>query len=178
MSAAQTELIIQGRHRDPFSYLGPHKGQIRAWLPQAINASVLAGGKVIPMKRTHPAGFFVAKLEAAEYRFRITLPSGNWQELEDPVSLPSPAHPFRIALAWRRHQLRKLSHAGRAPDRLRRRSGRSFRGVGSECGSGQRHRRPQRLGSNAPPHAFARRGPVGDFSAGTGGGRATTNIPC
>ena len=47
MSAAQTELIVQGRHRDPFSYLGPHKGQIRAWLPQAKDAAVLAGDTLL-----------------------------------------------------------------------------------------------------------------------------------
>ena len=51
MSAAQTELILQGRHRDPFSYLGPHKGQIRAWLPQAINAAVLTGGQAVHLRQ-------------------------------------------------------------------------------------------------------------------------------
>ena len=84
MATAQTELIIQGRHRDPFSYLGPHKGQVRAWLPQAKDASVLAGGRMIPMKRMHPAGLFLAKIEANDYRFRITLFSGESQELDDP----------------------------------------------------------------------------------------------
>ena len=77
MSAAQAELIVQGRHRDPFSYLGPHKGQIRAWLPQAKDAAVLVGTQVIPMKRSHPAGLFTAKSAAAEYRLRITLHSGE-----------------------------------------------------------------------------------------------------
>jgi len=98
MSAAQTELIVQGRHRDPFSYLGPHKGQIRAWLPQAINASLLVGDQVIVMKQSHPAGFFIAKTEASDYRFRITLPSGQWQELEDPYRFPPLLTPFELHL--------------------------------------------------------------------------------
>src|SRR5438477_2108371 len=88
MSAAQTELIVHGRHRDPFSYLGPHKGQIRAWLPQAKEAAVLAGGRVIPMKKAHPAGLFAAKAEAADYRLRLTLYSGEEHELDDPYRFP------------------------------------------------------------------------------------------
>src|SRR5258708_5557972 len=98
MSAAQTELIVGGRHRDPFSYLGPHKGQIRAWLPQAINAVVLAGGQTIPMRRSHPKGFFIAKSEVTEYRFRITLPSGLWQELDDPYRFPPLLTAFELHL--------------------------------------------------------------------------------
>ena len=171
MSAAQTELIVQGRHRDPFAYLGPHKGQIRAWLPQAKEAFVLAGGQVIPMKRANPAGLFTAKSDATDYRLRITLYSGESAGTGRSVSLPSPADAFRIAPARRRHQLRELRHAGGARGHLRRRGGCSLRGVGSECRGGQRHRRPQQLGSHAPSDASARRRPVGDFSSGTRGGR-------
>src|SRR5579872_2435621 len=102
MATAQTELIVQGRHRDPFSYLGPHKGQIRAWLPQAKDAAVLAGDQVIPMKRAHAAGLFVAKVtmdtEATQYRFRITLYSGESEELEDPYRFPPLLTPFELHL--------------------------------------------------------------------------------
>ena len=98
MSAAQTELIVQGRHRDPFSYLGPHKGQIRAWLPQAEDAAVLAGDQVIPMTRAHPAGLFVAKSDATEYRLRVTLHSGESQELDDPYRFPPLLTAFELHL--------------------------------------------------------------------------------
>src|SRR5678816_3747146 len=98
MATAQTELIVEGRHRDPFSYLGPHKGQIRAWLPQAINAFVLSGGEVIAMKRVHPAGLFVAKTDATAYRLRITLPSGLRQELDDPYRFPPLLTAFELHL--------------------------------------------------------------------------------
>src|SRR4026207_304891 len=91
MPAAQPELIVEGRHRDPFSFLGPHKGQIRAWLPQAKDAEGLVGTEVIPevipMKRA-PAGLFVAKTEATDYRLRITLHSGEIQEIDDPHRFP------------------------------------------------------------------------------------------
>jgi 1,4-alpha-glucan branching enzyme len=99
MATAQTDLIAEGRHRDPFSYLGPHKGQIRAWLPQAQDAVVvLAGDQVIPMKRAHPAGLYVAKTDATEYRFRITRYSGEQEELEDPYRFPPLLTAFELHL--------------------------------------------------------------------------------
>src|ERR1041385_8634717 len=98
MSAVQPELIAQGRHRDPFSFLGPHKGQIRAWLPQAKDAAVLAGAETIPMKRTNPAGLFTAKTDATDYRIRITLHSGETQEVDDPYRFPPLLTPFELHL--------------------------------------------------------------------------------
>src|SRR5689334_9332812 len=98
MAAAQTELIVQGRHRDPFSYLGPHKGQIRAWLPQAKEAAVVAGNQAIPMKRAHEAGLFTAKSEAANYRLRVTLHSGESVEIDDPYRFPTLLTPFELHL--------------------------------------------------------------------------------
>src|SRR5689334_16975843 len=102
MPLAQPELIVQGRHRDPFSFLGPHKGQIRAWLPQAQEAAVVAGCEIIPMKRTHPAGLFTAKIDdAAEpipYRLRVTLYSGEIEEIDDPYRFPPLLTPFELHL--------------------------------------------------------------------------------
>ena len=98
MAAAQTELIVLGRHRDPFSYLGSHKGQIRAWLPQAKEAAVVAGNQAIPMKRAHEAGLFTAKSEAANYRLRITLHSGESVEIDDPYRFPTLLTPFELHL--------------------------------------------------------------------------------
>jgi 1,4-alpha-glucan branching enzyme len=54
------------------------------------------------MRRSHPSGFFVAKAafnaEATEYRFRITLPSGQWQEMDDPYRFPPLLTPFELHL--------------------------------------------------------------------------------
>jgi len=95
---AQSELIAQGRHHDPFSYLGPHKGQIRAWLPQAKDAFVLAGGQLVSMKPAQPVGLFVAKSDATEYRLRITLYSGETEELDDPYRFPPLLTAFELHL--------------------------------------------------------------------------------
>jgi 1,4-alpha-glucan branching enzyme len=54
------------------------------------------------MRRSHPSGFFVAKAafnaEATEYRFHITLPSGQWQEMDDPYRFPPLLTPFELHL--------------------------------------------------------------------------------
>src|SRR5437868_3946072 len=101
MPAAQPELIVEGRHRDPFSFLGPHKGQIRAWLPQAKDAAVLAGTELVPeviqMKRA-PAGLFIAKTDATDYRLRITLHSGEVQVIDDPYRFPPLLTSFELHL--------------------------------------------------------------------------------
>ncbi len=98
MAAAQTELIAQGRHRDPFSYLGPHRGQIRAWLPQAKEAAIVAADQVIPMKRAPGAGLFTAKTESTNYRLRLTLHTGESVEMDDPYRFPTLLTPFELHL--------------------------------------------------------------------------------
>jgi len=65
MQAAEIEAIVAGRHQDPFRVLGPHQGEVRAWLPQAKEAFLTAGGVATPMERVHPSGFFVASSTAA-----------------------------------------------------------------------------------------------------------------
>ena len=171
MSAAQTELIIQGRHRDPFSYLGPHKGQIRAWLPQAINASVLVGDQVIPMKRSNPAGLFVAKTEAAVYRFRITLPSGQWQELDDPYRFPALLTPFELHLHGEGTNYESYHTLGAHADHLR------GRATGVRFAVWARTRKWSALSATynswdrtPPSDASARRRHVGDFLPGLAAG--------
>src|SRR5258708_40142679 len=57
MQAEEIEAIVAGRHHDPFSVLGPHDGEVRAWLPQAEEAFVLVGATAPPMQREHPKGF-------------------------------------------------------------------------------------------------------------------------
>ena len=95
MSEAAIQAITQGRYRDPFSFLGPHKSDsgwiVRAWLPQAKQVELVAQEGSQPMAQAEGAsGFFTADRNAAPgaYRLRITLYSGEVQEIEDPYRFP------------------------------------------------------------------------------------------
>src|ERR1051326_4685837 len=50
------------------------------------------------MKSTHPAGLFVAKSDATDYRFRVTLHSGESQEVDDPYRFPPLLTSFELHL--------------------------------------------------------------------------------
>ena len=91
MHAADMEAIVGGYHGDPFAHLGPHtspSGQpvIRAFLPHAADAAVLAGGRTTPMVRIHASGLFEATLPSlpARYQLRVKLGSGEETVQEDP----------------------------------------------------------------------------------------------
>src|SRR5271170_1292782 len=90
MHASELEAVVEGRHHDPFAVLGPHHLEIRAWLPHAVEASVVIGDEEIIMERIHPSGFYVATLETPpeKYRLHIDLYSGESLEFEDPYRFP------------------------------------------------------------------------------------------
>ena len=92
--------IVEGRHRDAFSVLGPHEQEVRAWLPQAQEAFVIAGDKSEPMERIHPSGFFAAARPQppGPYRLRIQRFSGEIQEFEDPYRFPPLLTSFELYL--------------------------------------------------------------------------------
>ena len=95
MTADQIQSIVEGRHRDPFSVLGPHDSEIRAWLPGTQTASVVAGDKEIPMERVHPAGFFVAKIDPQPAHYRLR--AGSY-EFDDPYRFPPLLTSFELYL--------------------------------------------------------------------------------
>ena len=93
------EAVVEGRHHDPFSVLGPHELEVRAWLPQAAEASLVVGEEIVPMERADDKGFFIATLKAAaSYRIRIKLYSGESLEFEDPIPLPPLLSSFELHL--------------------------------------------------------------------------------
>ncbi len=81
--------LINGRHADPFHYLGRHSedGQdvIRAFIPHAISVSILQDGDVeTPMARIHDAGLFVGRPATAKpYRLRVSTLQGT-SDIDDP----------------------------------------------------------------------------------------------
>ncbi|MBZ5608876.1 MAG: 1,4-alpha-glucan branching protein GlgB [Acidobacteriia bacterium] len=94
MTAQDVESILSGHHSDAFSVLGPHRTEsgweVRAFLPQAMDAAVVAGGVASPMHKARAEGFFVGKLdrEPHGYRLRITLWNGSHVEMDDPYRFP------------------------------------------------------------------------------------------
>jgi 1,4-alpha-glucan branching enzyme len=109
MNVLEMEAIVAGRHRDAFAILGPHNREIRVWLPQAAEVSVILGDAVIPMERAHQAGFFTAPAPAGfitattpepaqNYRLRLTLASGQSQEIEDPYRFPPQLTSYELYL--------------------------------------------------------------------------------
>ncbi len=114
MTAAEMEAIIGGYHGDAFSVLGPHaintdkEGQtkadsgwtIRAFLPQALNASLLYDGLAVPMKKIHPDGLYTAglKSERAVYQIEIEDWHGGTSVIEDPYRFPPMITEFDLYL--------------------------------------------------------------------------------
>ena len=84
------EAIVNGSHGDAFGVLGPHRTdagwEVRAFLPQAMDASVLVDGTEHPMRKVRTEGFFIATLatDPGRYKLRLTLWNGSQTEVEDP----------------------------------------------------------------------------------------------
>jgi 1,4-alpha-glucan branching enzyme len=93
--------IVNARHSDPFSILGPHeaapgKWEVRTFQPGADAVALVVEGEAAPveMRKIDPAGFFVGGVKGKfrpTYRLRITWPGGQ-QETADPYSF-SPVTP-------------------------------------------------------------------------------------
>ena len=77
--------LVEGRHGDPFSLLGPHGDVVRAFLPGASAAWLLGGDQAQAMSRVHPAGLFEGRHPGGAYRLRIDW-HGVQQETEDPYA--------------------------------------------------------------------------------------------
>jgi 1,4-alpha-glucan branching enzyme len=95
MTVEEIEAIVGGYHGDAFRILGPHgvrrKGgqarwEVRAFLPQAESAGVVASGERAEMARQHPQGFFCATLtgDPRPYLIRARLHDGREIEIDDP----------------------------------------------------------------------------------------------
>ena len=68
--SSEGRAIVEGRHSDPFHYLGRHREDdrqvVRAYLPEASEVRVIDehGGET-PLTRIHDAGLFLAETDVA-----------------------------------------------------------------------------------------------------------------
>ena len=86
----QVEAVAAGKHRDPFSFLGPHEETVRAWLPQAREVQLVDCDDSLAPMQQGPTGFFSVTLPepSRDYRFRLILYSGESVDLDDPYRFP------------------------------------------------------------------------------------------
>ena len=95
MTVEEIEAIVGGYHGDAFRILGrtgrarrggQGRWEVRAFLPQAESAEVLAGAERCPMQKQHDQGFFCASLngDPERYTIRARLWDGREIEIDDP----------------------------------------------------------------------------------------------
>jgi 1,4-alpha-glucan branching enzyme len=86
--------IIEGRHHDPFHYLGPHVENgirvVRVFLPGASQVSVIPETRGrISLKRLHAAGLFAGPVPGENSRYRLLADyDGKIVEMEDAYRFP------------------------------------------------------------------------------------------
>jgi 1,4-alpha-glucan branching enzyme len=91
---AEAYAIVEGRHSDPFHYLGPHKEDdrtvVRAFLPDAIKVDAIDDhGGAAALERIHDAGLFVGALSNGSTRYQLRARYGDTVvELDDPYRFP------------------------------------------------------------------------------------------
>ena len=97
--------ILEGRHADPFHYLGLHREEdravVRAFLPQASEVEAVdERGQRAALARLHDAGLFAGTLpEQGSTRYRLRARFGDQVvELEDPYRFPPILSDFDLYL--------------------------------------------------------------------------------
>jgi len=91
--ASAIEALLEGKHSDPFSLLGPHEGPGGTWsrvmVPgaESVEAFSLKGGKLGKLKKTDPRGLFEGKLRGKPkpVKLRCTAGDHDWW-VTDPYS--------------------------------------------------------------------------------------------
>ncbi len=113
--------VIEGRHPDPFHYLGRHIEDrtevVRAFLPDAAEvAAVDEAGRVSRLARVHEAGLFAGALAAPTTRYRLRARYGDdLVELEDPYRFPPILSDFDLYLLAEGRHLRLYDKLGAHP---------------------------------------------------------------
>jgi 1,4-alpha-glucan branching enzyme len=100
----EAHAVIEGRHSDPFHYLGPHvEGDVqivRIFLPDAEGVAIIdERGHESDLKRIHDAGLFEGPLANGSRRYRVRARYGERQvDLEDPYRFPPTISDFDLYL--------------------------------------------------------------------------------
>ena len=101
---AEAYAIVEGRHSDPFRYLGPHlendHAVIRAFLPRASDVEAVdEHGHAATLARLHEAGLFAGELPRGVTRYQLRARFGDTiVELQDPYRFPPILSDFDLYL--------------------------------------------------------------------------------
>src|SRR5436853_1989428 len=101
---AEAYAIVEGRHSDPFRYLGLHtegdKSVVRAFLPQASNVEAIGEhGETAKLARIHDAGLFAGSLPNGSKRYQLRARFGDKVvDLDDPYRFPPVLSDFDLYL--------------------------------------------------------------------------------
>jgi 1,4-alpha-glucan branching enzyme len=96
--------VIEGRHSDPFRYLGPHlEGDVpvvRVFLPDAERVAIVdEQGNESDLQRIHDIGLFEGELANGSPRYRVRASYGERHvEIEDPYRFPPILSDFDLYL--------------------------------------------------------------------------------
>ena len=126
MSALSPEAyaVLEGRHPDPFHYLGPHFEHdapvVRVYLPDAEEVKAVdERGDECALHRVHEAGLFVGPLKNGSRRYRVRARYGDHTvEIEDPYRFPPILTDFDLYLLGEGTHLKLYEKLGAHPTTL------------------------------------------------------------
>src|SRR5450432_486767 len=122
--SAEPYAIVEGRHADPFHYLGLHteggKTVVRAFLPEASKVDAIdEHGEAAKLSRIHDAGLFAGALPNGSRRYQLRARFGDAVvDLDDPYRFPPVLTDFDLYLLGEGTHQRLYDKLGAHPMRL------------------------------------------------------------
>jgi 1,4-alpha-glucan branching enzyme len=116
--------IVEGRHSDPFHYLGLHPEDegavVRVFLPDADDVAVIdANGRESSLRRIHAAGLFAGPLPNGSARYHVRARYGEHVvEIEDPYRFPPVLSDLDLHLLGEGTHMRLYDKLGAHPLKL------------------------------------------------------------
>src|SRR3954465_5288810 len=116
--------IVEGRHSDPFHYLGLHREDdkivVRAFLPEASNVEAIGEhGERAALARIHDAGLFAGALPNGSTRYQLRARFGDKTvDLDDPYRFPPVLTDFDLYLLGEGTQHGRAAKLGAHPRTL------------------------------------------------------------
>jgi 1,4-alpha-glucan branching enzyme len=112
--------ILEGRHSDPFRYLGPHVERdvavVRVFLPDADGVAIFDERGEARLDRIHEAGLFAGRRRGASSRYRVRAQYGEQQvEMDDPYRFPPVLSDFDLYLLGEGKHLQLYDKLGAHP---------------------------------------------------------------